>query len=124
MLKTNISPDGQFSTTAPKRTAIRLGGIDIPAERVPLFDVEFAAGSIQHSRIELSSFSKGNSTLQAETLVDEIIQGRAKLRLYGKLNLAEDRLRNLLAPSFPGHRPDLRARLIVKRPEFSGGSYL
>lgn len=113
MLKTNISPDGQFSTTAPKRTAIRLGGIDIPAERVPLFDVEFAAGSIQHSRIELSSFSKGNSTLQAETLVDEIIQGRAKLRLYGKLNLAEDRLRNLLSPSFPGHRPDLRARLIA-----------
>lgn len=113
MLKTNISPDGQFSTTVPKRTAIRLAGIDIPAERVPLFDVEFAAGSIQHSRIELSSFSKGNSTLQAEALVEDIIQGRAKLRQYGDLSQVEERLKNLLSPSFPGHRPDLRARLIA-----------
>lgn len=113
MLKTNISPDSQFSTTVPKRTAVRLGGMDIPVERVPLFDVEFAAGSIQHSRIELSSFSKGNSTLQAEALVEDIIQGRAKLRQYGNLSQAEDRLKNLLSPSFPAHRPDLRARLIA-----------
>ena len=113
MLKTNLSPDRQLSTSAPRRTAIRLAGIDVPLERVPLFDVEFAAGSIQHSRIELSSFSKGNSTLQAEALVEDIIQGRAKLRQYGHLSQAEDRLKNLLSPSFPGHRPDLRARLIA-----------
>ena len=76
MLKTNISPDGQFSTTVPKRTAIRLAGINIPVERVPLFDVEFAAGSIRGSAAASGRLSRARTRAASEPAAGSASAGR------------------------------------------------